>query len=47
MIGEIRTVIAQLKNLERAFEDFMEKAEQLKKDNIELNNKLNEYVKPN
>lgn len=36
MIAEIRNIIAQIKTFERATEEFLTKAEQVKNDNVEL-----------
>lgn len=36
MIAEIRNIVAQIKTFERATEEFLTKAEQVKNDNVEL-----------
>lgn len=45
MVAEIRTIIAQLKLLERGFEDFMSKAEQIKSDNKSLSEEVEKLKK--
>lgn len=45
MVAEIRTIIAQLKLLERGFEEFMVKAEQIKNNNKSLSEEVERLKK--
>lgn len=46
MIGEVRKIIIDLKNLERDFEGVLEQANKLRAENIELKKKIAELETP-